>query len=329
MDVRHWHLLVLLESKLNEWKKARGVLEAALEIADEVETRVHMEELREAGIVVRDYQTPDGDNPKPSTPRVNGCGDHEHTGSSKSVIEPSGGSIPAAATLLGKIPDHPTPSHRELFEHVLQLRMTQLTLIELVEGPEAVEPYWLDVFEWYSQRRETNPQSRTSSMSINLSIIAHVYWTGSARQSIDTRLTPSPAFNELDRQETIHSLNDIPEGSTSTALAASEQSDVQPPSIDTTTIRSTVRTSTEDSTTNGALESLPPPSPQSRRKEKEKDKTRNSQSPERDKRGKRVQQMLKNQVHKQSARINTISKKIGHGVTKGSIGLHRSSSAPG
>ena len=72
MDVRHWHLLVLLESKLNEWKKARGVLEAALEIADEIETRVHMEELREAGIVVRDYQTPDGDNPKPSTPRVNG-----------------------------------------------------------------------------------------------------------------------------------------------------------------------------------------------------------------------------------------------------------------
>ena len=46
-----------------------------------------------------------------------------------------------------------------------------------------------------------------------------------------------------------------------------------------------------------------------------------------DKKGKRVQQMLKNQVHKQSARIGTISKKIGHGVARG--GLHRSTSAPG
>lgn len=56
-------------------------------------------------------------------------------------------------------------------------------------------------------------------------------------------------------------------------------------------------------------------------------------SPERDRdtsKGKRVQKMLKDQVHKQSARINTFSKKIGHGVARssGSI-LHRASSAPG
>ena len=56
-------------------------------------------------------------------------------------------------------------------------------------------------------------------------------------------------------------------------------------------------------------------------------------SPERDRdksTGKRVQKMLKEQVHKQSARINTISKKIGHGVARGggSI-LQRASSAPG
>lgn len=46
--------------------------------------------------------------------------------------------------------------------------------------------------------------------------------------------------------------------------------------------------------------------------------------------GKRVQKMLKEQVHKQSARINTFSKRIGHGVAKGGNSiLHRASSAPG
>lgn len=48
-----------------------------------------------------------------------------------------------------------------------------------------------------------------------------------------------------------------------------------------------------------------------------------------DGRGKRVQQMLKNQVHKQQARITTISRKIGHGVTRSSVSLHRSVSTPG
>jgi len=52
------------------------------------------------------------------------------------------------------------------------------------------------------------------------------------------------------------------------------------------------------------------------------------QNSERDKPGKRVQKMLKNQVNNQSARIGTISKKIGHGVSKGNIGLNRSTSAP-
>jgi len=57
MDVRHWHLLTLLEAKLGEWKKARGVLEASLDIADDVEARVYAEEMRDSGIVTRDYQT--------------------------------------------------------------------------------------------------------------------------------------------------------------------------------------------------------------------------------------------------------------------------------
>lgn len=147
---------------------------------------------------------------------------------------------------------------------------------------------------------------------------------------MDTRLTPSPAFNGLERQETSHSLNDIPETSNSTVLVSREQSDTQLSSLDASTIRSTARASTENSVTNGTMESVPSSHAQPTRKEEERlQVTPPSPDRDRDKRGKRVQRMLKNQVHKQQARINTISRKIGHGVSKGSIGLHRSSSAPG
>jgi hypothetical protein len=47
--------------------------------------------------------------------------------------------------------------------------------------------------------------------------------------------------------------------------------------------------------------------------------------------GKKVQQMLKNRVHKSQARISTISRKIGHGMVKNSsvVSLRRTTSAPG
>lgn len=159
MDVRHWHLLALLEAKLGEWKKARGVLEAALDIADDVEARVYAEEMRDSGIVTRDYQTSattNGNSTHEAAPLSNGA-------TSRTLIDSTDNQLPSAASLLRPLPDHPEPSHRELFEHALQLRMTYLALTELVEGPEAVEQCWLDVFEWYSQRRETNPQARAFS----------------------------------------------------------------------------------------------------------------------------------------------------------------------
>lgn len=44
--------------------------------------------------------------------------------------------------------------------------------------------------------------------------------------------------------------------------------------------------------------------------------------------GKKVQQMLKNRVHKGQEKISTISRKIGHGVVRNS-NLRRTTSAPG
>ena len=72
--------------------------------------------------------------------------------------------------------------------------------------------------------------------------------------------------------------------------------------------------------------------------EKADERKRNSLSPERERdkdkekdtsKGKKVQKMFKEGVHKGQARITTISKKIGSGVARGSGGLGRSKSTPG
>ena len=40
-ELRYWHLLALLTAKAGEWKKAKGVLELADGIAEDMEARLH------------------------------------------------------------------------------------------------------------------------------------------------------------------------------------------------------------------------------------------------------------------------------------------------
>lgn len=164
-EVRYWHLLALLEAKIGEWKKAKGVLEAAINVAEDVEIKAEAEELKDDGIAKRDFgetaEQAEAHSPPPeSYAPTEANGQPATPPSPRTLITPADKLLPPAASLLRPIPDHPAPSHRELFEHALQLRMTQIALTELVEGPESVEAYWIDVFEWYSQRRDTNAQTR-------------------------------------------------------------------------------------------------------------------------------------------------------------------------
>jgi hypothetical protein len=39
-----------------------------------------------------------------------------------------------------------------LFEHGLHLRMTLLSLIELMDGAEIASVKWVDVFAWFAER---------------------------------------------------------------------------------------------------------------------------------------------------------------------------------
>ncbi|KAL5501019.1 hypothetical protein ACEPAH_9406 [Sanghuangporus vaninii] len=300
-DIRYWHLLALLAAKQGEWKKAEGVLQAALEIIEDVGLRSQEEEIARNGVVSRDFAATNGDQTPTSTisyPEGNGINGSAVRLDSlpDTLIDPDARSLPPASSLLQSIPDHPPPTRRQLFEHVLQLRMTQIAIAELVEGPESVEACWLEVFEWYSQRRDTISQ------------------VGSARPSSDARRTPTPAYAETAARGSLHAPSDVAEGS---SLSVSNNQSTATTSAETITVRSPVR-----SPADRATEVL-----QSGRRSKERNSTE-SQNSDRDKKGKRVQRMLKNQVHKQQARMHTISRKIGYGVTKGSMNLYRSNSAP-
>lgn len=140
----------------------------AINVADDVELKAQAEELKDDGVAKRDFgetaeQTDSQAPPSESHPPNEPNGKPATSLSPRTLITSTDKLLPTAASLLQPIPDHPAPSHRELFEHALQLRMTQIALTELVEGPESVEAYWIDVFEWYSQRRDTNAQTREFS----------------------------------------------------------------------------------------------------------------------------------------------------------------------
>lgn len=154
------------------------------------------------------------------------------------------------------------------------------------------------------------------------------------------RLTPKPDYLELEQHDSGQALGGSTEGSISLSTSNDHTGTTTTvngsrTSLDAPTITPPARISTETSTgdTNGT------PSEASTSQQHEYARTL-TQSPVRERRrdrdvdrdrskGKRVQTMLKNQVHNTQARINTISKKIGHGVARGPMSLYRSSSAPG
>lgn len=54
-----------------------------------------------------------------------------------------------------------------LFEQHLQLRISQVVLMEVVEGPEGAEAAWLDIFSWVAEKRGLSSGSTSAGMSIS------------------------------------------------------------------------------------------------------------------------------------------------------------------
>lgn len=155
-EIRHWHLLGLLLAATEDWKTARGVLQAGADIGDRDEPDGSEDATAGAGGIVDDH--PNGH----AVPKgVNGgCDSHTSLGY---LLPESALRLPHGATLQRPVPDYPPPTQHEQFEHALQLRLTQLALIEHVDGPENAGNKWVEVFSWVAERKGLGEERECSS----------------------------------------------------------------------------------------------------------------------------------------------------------------------
>ena len=107
-EIRYWHLLALLLAKQGEWMKAKGVIDAAIEIASDVETRLQAEDLSINGVNCQDF----GGSDDEMTPGARGVEKSENEVAFTPLIGRDTKALPPASTLLRQLPDHPPPSHR-------------------------------------------------------------------------------------------------------------------------------------------------------------------------------------------------------------------------
>jgi hypothetical protein len=208
-EVRYWHLLGILLTGAEKWAEAKEVLEhgADLDLLDEDgDEDVVAEHSGDEGTVtqsetqtlvvpgtskVTDFTSGrlngyDASTVKPTNVKSNGVSIERKANlydtavsatdaglaRSISLLEPNAIELPPAETLLKSIDitfDGYPPSKVEWFEWHLQIRMTQVALMEIVEGPEGAESGWVDVFSWVAERR--GPMSADSEFSFQ------IWWT--------------------------------------------------------------------------------------------------------------------------------------------------------
>lgn len=161
-EARHWHLLGLLLTASGDWRAAKEVLEmgasvSETELADDDPDPV--DSLPGNGSVLDGVQVHDYADPAHAANGHAINGDPAEDAASVAEREPSrlleqgAVELPSSSELLQPLGDRPSPNRQEAFEQALQLRMTQLTLSEYVEGPEGTCDKWVDVFQWFSERR--------------------------------------------------------------------------------------------------------------------------------------------------------------------------------
>ncbi|TFK51537.1 hypothetical protein OE88DRAFT_1659604 [Heliocybe sulcata] len=318
-EIRHWHLLGLLLVATGEWRSARSILELTAAIAeDPVDAEQPQagqgqngvgESVNGEHVLTKDFAIT-GEPITASPSAIDGLPPNEN-----GSIEADGAPVeaepipmvklfdrnmhrlPPPETLLKPLPDYPVPSRHDVFEYALQLRMTQLALTEMVEGPEGAQTKAPELFSWFAEKRGTG-ESRRASVDSN-------------RTSVDlNRLSTL----DLPQPEALPGLSEQHQSLDITRTKSHEGTIAQPISINVEPATPTVPSngfSPTDETASGKRSSS-------------FDKERDSLS------GKRVQQMLKSRVHKGQARISTFSKKIGHGVTRNGVVNHlrRTNSAP-
>jgi hypothetical protein len=174
-NIRYWHLLGLLLAASEDWGGAREVLEAGATLDDQAwvaeltsflpndipdsNTIGKRETSSTAGVTVTSHaSSTHPELPSPASEEASTVTERQIE--RQIVLDAHRHTLPPAAELLQPLTDHPSSSITERFEHALQLRMTQLALTELMEGPEGTEEKWVEVFHWFAKRKGPEYQSR-------------------------------------------------------------------------------------------------------------------------------------------------------------------------
>ncbi|KAJ6632489.1 hypothetical protein B0H10DRAFT_1977554 [Mycena sp. CBHHK59/15] len=316
-EIRYWHLIGLLLAATEQWKAAEEILEQGADIGEAVTE----DELASANgngnpdllMVNGSVRTIDGlPNADSSHPVMKRASVPPEPPAPVYLLErPELGMPPAAGLLLPPL-DHAAPSRQELFEYSLQLRMTQVALIEHVEGAEGAAEKWLEVFQWIAEKRGV---AATSSEN------------GRPPAGMNNLKSPSELVLSMPRSSHDKGSSDPlkqPQLDAPTAPTEDE------PLSAVTSIPITISPATPEevsrnfSTDHKLAETIPEENGNGA-----VNGSRNrSLSVDRDtSKSKKMQQMLKNRVNKGQARISTISKKIGSGVVRNGT-LRRSNSTP-
>lgn len=192
-EIRYWHLLGLLLTASEQWKEAREALEEGADIGEhglggkgehgDQDQDARSESLETSTVTsngtddvhVRDFgaATTNGDGGNGHAVGGLPNGDVEHSALKNDrtpeqsrpplvLTDKDASAIPPAATLLRPLGDHPAPSRQGVFEHALQLRMTQVALAEYVDGAEGAEERWVHVFGWIAEKKGAVVEQRES-----------------------------------------------------------------------------------------------------------------------------------------------------------------------
>ncbi|KZS95292.1 TPR-like protein [Sistotremastrum niveocremeum HHB9708] len=293
-EIRHWHLLGLLLAATEDWKGSKGIFEYAISLSEEEQADASFQlpaTAGEEGVISKDFASTSAE------PYVNGT-----SRLLDSLLTEGATHLDPAVTLQLPLPDYPPPSSPEKFEHILQLRKSQLALFEKVDGPESANIRWRDVFAWFAQSKGFVTRSEPETRSLD------------------------GANDTVDRLQG----NGI--GTESSGLSLDMTQSTVVPTTSIQIVPATPREETERMAVDTTQHVGMPNEPE--RKSlfgRHSSDGRTSKEHDRDgKKENKVQQILKHQVQKGRSGIHTISRKISRVNPKhgGPIMLHRSDSAP-
>jgi len=275
--------------------------------------------------------------------------------------------------------DEYPPTSVQQFERHLQIRMSQVALSEVVDGPEGAEEGWLQVFGWVAEKnreREKGSVTATPTTATTTNVPTPSQSSHALRKASKTRLHHDIANVEEASgtygEKTAFPTTELPSDSLRSPVQIGIKISPATPEIEVNQVDgeidrrqengALVRASLSDERVIGSLgvggRDIEKEAEKERERElgtrrgdemeyvNEKDKKTSSESKHKrrsssidreraagadaskSKKVQQMQQILKDRVHKGRAGITTVSRKIGHRVSRNG-GMRRSNSTPG